>query len=502
MLPKAMSQATIERLITQRVNAALTADHTARNTVGGSRGNVGGNGGQGGAPPVRECLFTGYLKCNPTVFHVNEGAVKLCQWFEKIESVFSISECAERNKLKFVASTLQGWALTWCNSQVATLGLEVANGKSWTELKTLMKEEFCPAKEIQRMESELWNLRKKKIEAYILGLSENVKGETTSSKPATLNEAVRMTHTLMEQKLQAKNERVTEGNKSRWENSQSSNKNNQNNNQGNYRDNSRYHQYNNQRQGNARAVTTAQNERVDQEGPAPNCNRCGMCHFGLCPPKCNKYGWIRHKARDCRGKAGTTSANAQPVVHCYECGEIGHKQDQCPKRINQRGSGQSFVNTSFSRLIDINPIKLNTSYEVKLADGKIVSTNTVLRDRTLNLIDHLFEIDLMPIELGTFDVVIGMDWLVARDAVIARKYIERGRHLYLAQVTEKEPAEKRLEDVPVIRDFPEVFPDDLPGLPPTRQVEFKIELVPGVVPVAHAPYRLAPSKMKELADQL
>ncbi|GJS98570.1 putative reverse transcriptase domain-containing protein [Tanacetum coccineum] len=571
MPPKDMSQAAIERLITQRFDAGLTADRAGRNTVGGSRGNVGGNGGQGGAPPVRECLFTGYLKCNPTVFHVNEGAVKLCQWFEKIESVFSISECAERNKLKFVVATLQGRALTWWNSQVATLGLEVANGKSWTELKTLMKEEFCPAKEIQRMESELWNLRvkdynitaytqrfnelillcpemvpteKKKIEAYICGLSENVKGETTSSKPATLNEAVRMAHTLMEQKLQAKNERVVEGNKRRWENSQGSNRNNHNNNQGNYRDNSRHHQYNNQRQGNARAMTTAQNERVDQGGPAPNCNRCGMCHFGLCPPKCNKCGWIGHKARDCRRKTGTTSANAQPVVHCYECGERGPNVVTGTFLLNNRyanvlfdsGSDKSFVNTSFSRLIDINPVKLNTSYEVELADGKIVSTNTVLRGCTLNLVDHLFEIDLMPIELGTFDVVIRMDWLVARDAVIvcgkkvvhipvknktlvvegdrgvsqlkviscikARKYIERGRQLYLAQVTEKEPAEKRLEDVPVIRDFPEVFPDDSPGLPPPRQVEFKIELVPGAAPVARAPYRLAPSEMKELADKL
>ncbi|GKC15183.1 putative nucleotidyltransferase, ribonuclease H [Tanacetum coccineum] len=109
---------------------------------------------------------------------------------------------------------------------------------------------------------------------------------------------------------------------------------------------------------------------------------------------------------------------------------------------------------------------------------------------------------------GAFDVIIGMDWLANYDAVIiygkkeARKYIERGCHLFLAHVTEKEKSEKRLEDVPVIRDFPEVFPDDLPGLPPSRQVEFKIDLVPGAAPVARAPYRLAPSEMKELSEQL
>ncbi|GKF18737.1 hypothetical protein Tco_0063655, partial [Tanacetum coccineum] len=142
----------------------------------------------------------------------------------------------------------------------------------------------------------------------------------------------------------------------------------------------------------------------------------------------------------------------------------------------------------------------------------------------------------MPIELGTFDVIIGMDWLIERDAVIvcgkkevhvpyknktlvvksdsgasrlkviscikARKYIERGSQLFLAQVTEEEPSKKQLQDVPVIHNFPKVFPDDLPGLPPPRQVEFRIELVPGAAPIAHAPYRLASSELKELSDQL
>nr|GEW15149.1 hypothetical protein [Tanacetum cinerariifolium] len=181
MPPKAMSQDAIERLITQRVNTALTIDHATRNTTGGSRGNV--------------------------------GAVKLCKWFEKTDSVFSISEYAKRNKVNFATATLHGRALTWWNSQVATLRLETANGMHWTELKIMMKKEFCLTKEIQRME------KNKKVEAYIRGLSENVKGEMTSSKPVTLKEAVRMAHILMEQKLQAKNERVAEGNKRRWENS-------------------------------------------------------------------------------------------------------------------------------------------------------------------------------------------------------------------------------------------------------------------------------------------
>nr|GFC07784.1 putative reverse transcriptase domain-containing protein [Tanacetum cinerariifolium] len=141
-----------------------------------------------------------------------------------------------------------------------------------------------------------------------------------------------------------------------------------------------------------------------------------------------------------------------------------------------------------------------------------------LRGCALNLVNHLFEIDLMPIELGTFDVIIRMDWLILHDAIIVcrkkevhvplkkrtlvvkgddcvsrlkivscmklKKYVDRGSYLFVAQVVEKEPIERRLEDVPVIFKFPDVFPEDLSGLPPPRQVEFEIELIPGAAPVA------------------
>ncbi|GJR95473.1 putative reverse transcriptase domain-containing protein [Tanacetum coccineum] len=158
--------------------------------------------------------------------------------------------------------------------------------------------------------------------------------------------------------------------------------------------------------------------------------------------------------------------------------------------------------------------------------------------------NHPFNIDLMPVPLGSFDAIIGMDWLTKHHGVIiydekivrvpfgremlifqgngnnqkkesrlniisctkAQEYLSKGCDVFLAHITTKEAEdkseEKRLEDVPIVRDFPEVFPEDLPGIPPTRQVEFQIDLVPGAAPVARAPYRLAPSEMKELAEQL
>nr|GFB20811.1 hypothetical protein [Tanacetum cinerariifolium] len=106
----------IKKLIADKVAEAIAAGRATRGNADGagrSRGNVGGNEGQGEAPPVREYSFAGSMKCNPTRFHGNKGAVELCRWFKKTKSVFSINECAERNKVKFAATILQGRALTW-----------------------------------------------------------------------------------------------------------------------------------------------------------------------------------------------------------------------------------------------------------------------------------------------------------------------------------------------------------------------------------------------------
>ncbi|KAI3730615.1 hypothetical protein L1987_61787 [Smallanthus sonchifolius] len=84
----------------------------------------------------------------------------------------------------------------------------------------------------------------------------------------------------------------------------------------------------------------------------------------------------------------------------------------------------------------------------------------------------------------------------------ARKYLRKGYHAILAHVTEKKEGERKIKDIPIVRDYPEVFPDDLPGLPPQRQVEFRIDLTPGAAPIARSPYRLAPSEMQELSNQL
>lgn len=171
-----------------------------------------------------------------------------------------------------------------------------------------------------------------------------------------------------------------------------------------------------------------------------------------------------------------------------------------------------------------------------MAGRNLVSTNTVIKGCTLTLLNHPFEIDLIPIRLSSFDVVMGMDWLSKNQAKIlcdekiihvpingetltiqgdqsrtrlnfiscikAKRYMSRGCQVFVVQVTETKPNEKQLEEIPIVREYPEVFPKDLPGLPPIRQIEFQIDVIPGGAPIAQEPYRLAPSEMKELSEQL
>ncbi|GJR81946.1 putative reverse transcriptase domain-containing protein [Tanacetum coccineum] len=462
------------------------------------------------------------------------------------------SDCKERDKVKFATATLQGHALTWWNGRIASMGIDTANGTPWTEVRKWMTEEFCPRSMLQMLEQELYNLKLKgtdidgytnrfhelallcprmvepeqvKVEQYIRGLSKNIRGDVTSSKPAGIDEAVCIAYQLMAQIIQDKTDEVSEGEKRKGEGDRGGRGDNR----------CDYNHRQNQRRANAGAMT---NDAPNDNEVCPKCKN--KKHAGDCW-KCGKCGKLGHKT------TAFWSLNRKDVI-CFNCNEKGHRKRDCPKLkknrqggnncgaayklgavdaqqdpkvvtgtflLNNRyatalfdlGADKSFVSTNFSTLIDIEPVELDICYEVKLADGTVVSTNNVLIGCTLNLLNRSSPIDLMvriPLEGKT--LVIEGDRNNSRLKIVScikvRKYIEKGCELFLAQVTEQKSKEKRLEDVPVIRDFPEVFPEELPGLLPPRQVEFRIDLIPGAAPVARAPYHLAPFEMKELSEQL
>ncbi|GJV34028.1 putative reverse transcriptase domain-containing protein [Tanacetum coccineum] len=358
----------------------------------------------------------------------------------------------------FFSSFHEVWSTIPCfnlwNTQVATLGLAEANRKSMDENEEddVGKRHTVLKKKISQKEGELRHIR--------------LRGPRHSLLTQPINELVYSSPEVVsiyqkEEYLKGWKEKNAEQNKRKWESgNQGNNQGNRGNNRGDNRDNRHHNQNNNRRNGGARAMTQAQGENVNQGGHAPKCNRCNVFHFGNCPMKCNKCGKRGHIARDCRGKGVATGANTEPIKVCYKCGDPNHlaNSELCPEKkkldgrnagghiyavkdvdqaqgpnvvtgtflLNNRyfnmlfdsGSDKSFINASLIHLFDNEPERISASYEVELADGRIASTNTVLKGCTLNLVNHLFKIDLMPIELGAFDVIIGMDWLADNDAVI------------------------------------------------------------------------------------
>ncbi|GJU27513.1 putative reverse transcriptase domain-containing protein [Tanacetum coccineum] len=550
-----LKKVSVKRLVERRVAKAIEEYEKSRANLDGAGSSGGNNGNAGRTVNVQGCSHKTFLNGKPHSFKGTEGVVGLRRWIEKVEQVFETGKCAEEDKVMFAASTFEGRALTWWNGNVHTLGLVNANRIPWTEFKMMMTTEYCPAIEIQKMEQELWTLtlkgddieaynnrfhelalmcpelvptERKKIEKYVRGFPERIKGNITSSKPATLHDAINMARELVEQSVQGRATRIGESNKRKWEDHQR-NPNNNNYNNNNRNRNNNYHQQQNRRQETARAYAAVPAEGKVYAGNLPKCNRCNFHHSGQCPPKCQKCQKAGHLEKDCRVRPPGAGVYPYQDVTCHGCGEKGHFRNRCPKAGNQQnvgararayavgenpqqnpnvvagtfllnnhyacilfdsGAEKSFVSSAFTSFIDIAPIALNTSYEIELADGKVVSTNTVLRGCTLTLYNHIFKIDLLPTRLGSFDVIIGMDWLSCHRAII--DCCEKIIRIPLSNG-------KILE---VQGERPEKDPGSLACLPPVRELEFRVDLIPGASPVVKSPYRLAPSEMLELSNQL
>ncbi|GJZ36473.1 putative reverse transcriptase domain-containing protein [Tanacetum coccineum] len=522
-----MTPESVQAMIDQALLRNSTNGDGSHSSHGDNRRNV---------QTTRPCFYTDFMKCQPLNFKGNKGVVGLTRWIENMESVFNISGCAIENQVKFATCTLLGAALTWWNGQIRTLGPD-AYSMTWEVLKKKITNKYCPQGEIKKLEIELWNLKVKgndvltyterfqeltlictkfianeteKVDKYISGLPDNIYGNVKSSRPKTLDETIELANDLMDQKLRTYAERQTD-NKRKADDSS--------------RNNHGHQQQPFKRQNVAKVYNMGAGEKKSYGGSLPKCTKCHFHHNGPCTQKCHKCNKVGHFARDCRGSGNTNVANAQrdnravPKGNgCFECGAPGHFKRDCPKLKNKdggngnaqgwvyavgnaekngnasrnpdsnvvtgtfllnnryasilfdTGADRSFISTAFSSLIDIAPTPLENSYDVELADGKIVLhsykgvftrhtyTNCALVDIIMSDSEH---------SIVTYTSV----------SFPAQEYMAKGYFL-------------------------EVFPEDLPGLPPARPVEFQMDLIPGAADVARAPYRLALSEMKEFSEQL
>nr|GEV95039.1 hypothetical protein [Tanacetum cinerariifolium] len=420
-------------------------------------------------------------------------------------------ECSYTDFLKCPPMSFQG-----------TEGVDVTYAMPWAALKRMITSKYCPMGEIQKLEYEFWNMKVKGLD--LLNYNPRFQElalmcERMFPKEAE-KEAIEFATEMMDKKMlthaecQAEQKRKLE-------------------------DTSRNHQHQQQpfkRNTEARAYTAGPRDMKPYGGIKP-----------LCPnrPTTNNNNNNNNNQRAHR-------ANARGITG-FECRVQGHYKSKCPKlkngnQENPAGNGnavarayvvgtvktnpksnvvtgtfllnnsyasvlldtradRSFVSTAFSSLIDIIPTTLDRGYDVELADGRIV---WLVKYHVVIVCDE----KLVRVPFGDKILIFHGDGsnngheyrLNIISCTKTQRYLLKGCPIFLAHVTTKEAEdkskEKRLKDVPIVQDFLDVFPKDLSGIPPTRQVEFQIDLVPGAAPVARAPYRLALSEMKELSDQL
>nr|GEX76541.1 hypothetical protein [Tanacetum cinerariifolium] len=484
----------VNEQIDRRLAGALEAHDAAKNLEplmgnggngNGGNGNGNGNGGRNGYNfrgfmPAREYTYQDFLKCQPLRFNGTEGVFGLTHWFEKMEMVFHISNCPEKYQVKNATCTLLNNALTYLNSHKRTIRIEAAYAMSWAELMKLMTKVF---QELVLLCTRMVLNEEDKVERFVGGLPDNIQGNVIASEPTKLQDAINIANNLMDQKL--KGFARSAENKTRLENNPRDNRGQQ---PVFKRQNVRGHNV-------ARAYTAENNEKNRYVGSLPYYNKCKMHHARPCIERCGNCKRVGHMTRDCKmgkkngNKTRKQTGGNEATARAYAIGGGGANPDSnvitgtfilnnCyASMLFNSGAGRIFVSSTFSVLLDVALSTLDSSYAIELSDERMSETNIVLRGCTLRLLGHLFDIDLMPIELGSFDVIINMDWLAKYHALIICD--EKVK-------TEDKLEEKRLGDVSIVREFPEVFPEDFPGFPPARQVEFQINLVPGAAPVARA----------------
>nr|GFB73114.1 reverse transcriptase domain-containing protein [Tanacetum cinerariifolium] len=291
----------------------------------------------------------------------------------------------------------------------------------------------------------------KLMEVFISGLPRCIEGNVTSSKPQTLEEAINIAQRLMDQVTKHNSIQGTNDHKQKFEDKRNIySNNNYRNNYQNIRNNrtNDFCQQQNRRPETFRSYIATPTENRGYDGNRPLCQRCILHDTGPYTIRCQVCNKIGHLTKNYKNKRPSTGSNLQPVsLICHACGEKGHYRRQCSKtNINANGrtyllrdknahqdpnvvkgtfllnhhpartlfdseADRSFVSISFASMLNIPSITIDITYNIKMADGNLISTHTVIQGCTLTLLNQTFEIDLMPIELGSFDVVIGMDWL-------------------------------------------------------------------------------------------
>ncbi|GJT54037.1 putative reverse transcriptase domain-containing protein [Tanacetum coccineum] len=375
--------------------------------------------------------------------------------------------------------------------------------------------------ELARLVTHMVTPKSRMIERYVYGLAPQICGMVAATEPKTMQKVMQIFGALTDEAMRNRSIKKVEKRGNVGETSKDKNGRDDN------------------KRTRTRNVFDTTVNPIGRENTSTwsKCTTCNSYHAPEGPCRtcfnCNRPG---HLAKDCRGvprNVNHVNARNPTVRACYKCGCTDQVRSACPRlnraqelegnypnqvAANNGGQGRGNQgNQARGRAFMLGAEEARQDPNIVTDSGRIVEIDKVIKGCKLEIEGHVFDIDLIPFGHGSFDMIIGMDWLSNYKAeIICHEKVVRiplpdGKVLRVVGERPKEKArllmsakasDKKQEEIVVVRDFPKVFSDDLSGLPPIREIEFRIELIPGAMPVAKSPYRLAPSEMEELSGQL
>ncbi|KAI3747026.1 hypothetical protein L6452_09468 [Arctium lappa] len=471
---------------------------------------------------TKGCTYKTFLGCHPKEFAGSDNPIACMYWLKEVEMAFESSECDPSQRVKFASQLLRGEDLIWWNLTRSVLTPEVLAKLTWSVFKEKIMDKYCSERSMDKLEREFRELKKgnlsvvgysklfleklnlvghlvpderSNIKAYHQGLPAGMRWAVRNAKCSTLQEVIEES-LLVEDNINAeREEKRLVGEKRKWEGPSGP-----------------------VRQSRPFVSGKAGDQRREERW----CSKCRSKHSGPCATR-TYSGPTRFCPKLVGGNGGNSVGSTARVEQPQRAPSRAFRMsteeaketadvvsgtflvNSLPARVLfDSGATCSFVSDTFCKQFSIPISVLPDALVVEIANGDQVIVHDHFCDCTLHIDGISFGVDLLPMAIGGFDVVISMDW--RSNPIIlslkARKFLAKGYPSYLAYVVDAKKEKKSVEDVEVVQDYPDVFPEGLPGLLPERQVEFQIGLTPGAALIARAPYRLAPTEMKEMMTQI